>query len=258
MLFKFKQKPIVIDCFTHRPEVYTHSKINFAYKFYPYWWKELPQTYKAELRGFEVNLSTMKNCSGIVEYYKKGIILPLWTDLKIVVSDNEQKQINCFFYDLISEMKEHDHRERGSMLSEDHFHLKIMSPWRLKCKEEIPFMFIQPVWNFSDIFNMIAPPAIVDFKYQHSTNVNVFFKFENQQKEIFFKHGQPLIHMVPLSERKVELKHHLIHKDELIKMFDRNPFTENKIFHNWKKILKNTTDKNCPFHSDYNGFKNKS
>ena len=40
------------------------------------------------------------------------------------------------------QMVEHNPKEREGLLPYDNMHLKIMSPWKLKCKEKIPFMLI--------------------------------------------------------------------------------------------------------------------
>ena len=88
-------------------------------------------------------------------------------------------------------------------------------------------------------------PGIMDFKYNHGTNVNMFFpKVDNK---ILFKAGTPLAHIIPMSENKVEIKTHVVTEAEMEKIEPASYVSTfiNKYDIN-KKILK-AKEKGCPF-----------
>jgi hypothetical protein len=69
MIFIFKKPKLVIDCFTDRPGVFNFSKIDYAHKFYPEWWKQTPKSFIENI----YEMSTIKKCRGIIDTYKQGL-----------------------------------------------------------------------------------------------------------------------------------------------------------------------------------------
>ena len=92
MFFFFKRKKIVVDCFTDNYSINELFPIQTANNFYPDWWKNLPKTYDAMNKwGLRVSQSTMKKCPAIIDLYKTGFIMPLWSDLQILSDDKNIK-----------------------------------------------------------------------------------------------------------------------------------------------------------------------
>jgi hypothetical protein len=91
------------------------------------------------------------------------------------------------------------------------------------------------------------PPGTLDFKYQNATNINLFLKYAKEAQEFIISAGTPLYHIIPLSEREVELSVHMLSNEEyqnMVSKHTRISFT-NKYF-KIKNILKNKA-KSCPF-----------
>ena len=240
MIFIFKEKPIIIDCFSADQNVVDLFPIQKASKFFPEWWKKLPKTY------FEKNVerSTMKSCYGFTEHYQHGFIIPLWLDLNIHVNHNsyEWKSMSSLKID------EHPQFQRGDYLNDSKYgHLKIISSWKIKCNEKIHFTYTQPVWNFNIPEELIIPPGTLEFKYQHTTNINAFVKFQNNPKNIFLRAGQPMVHITPLSERPIKIKNHLISQKEMDNMYPIFSFKNS--YYKLKKLRKEKESR-CPFGFD--------
>ena len=72
--FFIKQEEIVLDCFTHLAYAYDYAKIDWAMKYAPDWWRELP----SKVPDSNPPLVTLKHCNAVIEYYKKGIVIPSW------------------------------------------------------------------------------------------------------------------------------------------------------------------------------------
>jgi hypothetical protein len=58
-------------------------------------------------------------------------------------------------------------------------------------------------------------PAISEFKYQHATITNLMVPFNT---ELNIEPGDPWLHLLPLTEKKIKLKTHLVSTEELNKM----------------------------------------
>ena len=68
MLFIFKKKPVVLDCFTCNPTALLHP-ISNSVRHIPEWWKKIGKVRNEEIynqHGVEVPVSTMKNCVGFI------------------------------------------------------------------------------------------------------------------------------------------------------------------------------------------------
>ena len=61
---------IILDYYTYNPYAYNFAKINHGHHYIPEWWKSTPKVVKGH--------PTIKNCPAFIEYYKKGIVIPMW------------------------------------------------------------------------------------------------------------------------------------------------------------------------------------
>ena len=128
-----KDDDIILDCYTYNPYAYNFAKINYGHHYIPEWWKNTPKVVEKN--------ATIKNCPAFVEYYKKGIVLPMWCEVELQI-----KLKGDGLYTWKSAQKEfsilhHEQEQFEGFTKEDGHNLKIMSPWFIKCKEEIDFTF---------------------------------------------------------------------------------------------------------------------
>jgi hypothetical protein len=205
----FKRSKIVVDCFTTHPNSYELFPIKEASRFLPDWWKSLPNMYMSENEhGLRIPRGTMKRCEGLIGLYNHGFVMPLWTDLII---ESDEKGFVYHFADSSGSIGYHDDNQRGNEFKK-YTHAKIHTPWRIQEKTGVKFLFLQPSWNMpNEITGMHTPPGIIDFTYQHATNVNTFLLPERRYE---WPAGKPLAHFVPLSDKEVEIKLHFIGKDD--------------------------------------------
>ena len=194
---------IILDCYTYNPYAYNFAKINHGHHYIPEWWKSTPPIVEKH--------PTIKNCPAFIEYYKKGIVIPMWCELEVQIQPKGDvlftwKSSQKDFY-----IDEHRQDQFEGFAKKDGHNLKIISPWLIKCKENINFTFTQPIWNQRDtMFNFMLTPGVISFKYQMDCNLNYFFQQKDTQQVINIKTLTPMVIMHPISERKVKLRHHLL------------------------------------------------
>jgi hypothetical protein len=139
VLFLFPKKKIVLDCFTSHAYVIEYSPINFAIKHIPDWWKNLPKSYE---NGLSKN---MRHCVGMVDYYKKSIAIPMWSDLQI--KTHGDKKYEWQFSDLQSEAAIHSRTQMGEFL-DGYGHLKLATPWNFVSEKDINWVWSHPTYSY--------------------------------------------------------------------------------------------------------------
>ena len=217
MLFKFPQKKIVLDCFTYDENIITTAPIVPAIKLIPDWWKTLPDG-NIQNGNFYPH-ATMKNCVGMVDYYKKSFVIPLWSEMAISINSNGTYRWQ--FSDNTTAADTHDLQSQATGFLNNFGHIKIVSPWHIKSKENIHWVWSQPTYSFPNEQEFILPPAIVDYFYQSTTHINMLFSVD-KTRLINIPHGQPMIHITPMTEKKIEIVRHLVSKDEYDRKKERN------------------------------------
>lgn len=234
----FKRKKIVVDAFTQNVNAFDLFPVESSNKFLPGWWKNLPANYFIEnSNGISLKRTTLKSCVGFTNLYQNGFIIPLWSDLVI------QTQGNIYSYqfaDNVSNIAFHGIEQIGSEFT-NHVHIKIVSPWKFREKSGIKFLYLEPTWNEpADMFIQKTPPGLVEFKYQHTTNVNIFL---SNGRRYEWSAGKPLAHIIPMSDNEVEIKTHLVGEEEIVRAMNSGfPFFNNGYIQS-KKIKENK----CPF-----------
>jgi len=242
-MFFFKPKPIYIDCFTFDSAVYEYAPIASANNFIPNWWKELPKGYQEGLH----EISTIKRCAGFIDLYSKGLMLPAWSDFAVETFSNGN-----YLYDFAHQafaVINHPQKQVGTFYNDsDSLHIKIETPWLFKCSTDINWFYSQPVWNQLAGRDFCIPSGVVNYKYQNETNLNILFRRKDQT--VNFKHGEPLAHIIPLTERPFKINNHLLDEAEYKKMKNKGHptmFTNN--YFKRKKIqqAKEAKESKCPF-----------
>jgi hypothetical protein len=206
-----KKSSIVVDCFTANPGIYTHHPIFMANESFPDWWKPIKATTTTERYGIEHEQATIKRCDGIIGLYSYGFCIPLWSDL--IIESNTQGEFR-FLYSSEDNPPITTHtRNQFSSYFDNLIHIKIQSPWLIEEKTGVNFHFNQAAWSLlHHSYHMNIVPAIINFKDQSSTHINLFMP--KKQNRIELVAGQPLLHIIPLSDKKIILKNHLISEEE--------------------------------------------
>jgi hypothetical protein len=239
-MFFTKQNKIIVDCFVVEPIIHDLFSIQKTSKFYPEWWKQLPNSYVSPNSLGETG--TMKGCPGFTDLFTNSFTVPMWSDFKLRVDD--QKHFVYQFADQKTGLVLHDRQQREGLMP-THEHIKFIAPWQVVSKHDVKFVVMQPIWNQNGLEQFITPPGMVNFKYQHNVNINLFFK-PDTPGVYTFEAGQPILTIVPLTEKKVEFKTHLVSESEWMRI--NNIHSQIKFSDKYKFIKRNyEKGGKCPF-----------
>jgi len=223
MFFFIKKSSLVIDCFTDSRTAFEYSKIDFANKFLPDWWKKLPKQIDATFYP----IPTMKTCAGVINLYRTGLVLPMWSELAVKVGRVGSRDIAWQYADLASNAEVHTPDQYGDYYpTEKYAHLKLTSPWFINYNKSVKTLWSQPTFSMESLGDYVMLPGVVDLQASPTVNVNFFFirdRYEDKVVNINF--NQPVAQIIPLTDKKIELKHHLISNQEMRqKNFQRTHF----------------------------------
>jgi len=219
-----KRNYIDVFCYTNNVNAYGYFPIRQAREFIPQWWKDIPNTVYDETsnhhtRGFLK--PTMKRCPGIIEYYKKGFMIPLWSDVEIIVDSNINEHGWSTATADNSSVEPHPEFQRGQFLSSGNwFHNKLASPWQIETKEPLDFLYLQPHWNLDELNSDIVIPNGYNsfYKGNHSTHIQMFVN-KSSNRVINIDAGTPILHLVPLTEKKIKI--HTVYDEEHTNMLNK-------------------------------------
>jgi hypothetical protein len=247
MIFKFPQKKIVLDCFTHNENVLKTAPIVPAMKLIPDWWKQIPD------QGIEPGTfyphGTMKNCYGMIDYYKKSFAIPLWTDMAISI--NNDMGYTWQFSDRTTEAVAHNLLRQATGFLNNFGHIKIHSPWYIQEKQGIQIVWSQPTYSSPKEQELILPPAVIDFKHQNAVHLNMLFSLD-KPRTIMVPQGQSMIHLTPITDKKVEIVRHLLTIEEYNRK--RNSSTMLSFIKKHAKTIERKKQfSDCPFHNHTKG-----
>lgn len=209
-MFYFLRKKIVVDCFVNHPVIAELHAVRKGIKSTPEWWRKLETFYTRtdNIASVSVRQNTMRSCQGFVDLYRSSWTLPLWMDISVRTSD-EGGYTYLTPHDMgIQPVSYHDPRQYGNNF-QSLIQLKFTSPWLLFEKKGLKFAFMGAEWEFLQAHPEVrSTSGIMEFKRNHSTNLNVFLPKKNA--EYHFLAGMPLIYIIPLTEREVEFRTHCV------------------------------------------------
>lgn len=214
-----KPTTITVDCYTSKVMAYNMAKIEPSIKFIPQWWKNMQSSLPSVWGNHPyVHSGTLKKCSGFLDLYKSGFIIPMWCDLAIDVGPIGSNGYKYQYADLESCAEVHVKEQRGAFGNEQHYqHIKLESPWHLVSKADINWMFIDVVWNDTELLPYRVLTGVVNYKYVNGTNINMLIKREESTKQIFIPYKTPLVQIVPMTDKRVKIVHHLVDENTLNK-----------------------------------------
>ena len=190
-----------------------------------------------------IDTPTWKKCRGIIDLFTVGFILPNWADCQVEMFDDGKFNVsNHHIPNAAISVGYHDRNQYGNTIFKDYGHIKFDSPWFLREKTGVQFPWNPCLYhdtNQKDIIQIL--PGVMDYKYQMSTNVNMFIKKGSIAK---FYAGDPLVHIIPISEKKVKLHHHLLSEEEYQKVISLD--VNAGMYVNTRKV-KSPTESKCPF-----------
>ena len=259
MMFWFKKKEYVIDCFTTDSYAFEYCKISPAVRYYPEWFKRLPSMVEHNNNP----IPSVKHCLGLKELYKNSFVIPFWTTASFKISNAEEL---WFQYDSTSKILIHEHplvQMSGYLPEQKIGHLKIYSPWYIKSKDFVQFHWGEPIWNNNRLNDITLAPGVIDFKYQHGVNLNYLFDYRDKERIITFEPNTAMGMLTPLVSEDVTVKMvcHQITENEVnkygfnLRLRPKSPWVPGifeSIYLKKKRFLdkheeEKRKDKKCPF-----------
>lgn len=239
MFWFCKTKPVDVYLYTTREDVFNHARPKKASNFLPDWWKKLPKTLTNDGPDQPLfPLFTLKACPAFTNLYASGFMFPMWSDLNVEVDgDNFKYQ----FADRASSLTLHLKSQFGSYdLIDKYLHLKILNPWMTLSKSKINFLTVSPIWNNFGCDDIVVLPGVYGFRQPVFANINLLFKKAPQKTIHSLLFGQPIVHMVPLTERPVRLHYDLVSEADMVRLKNKSP-----MFMMWDNRYRRS-EKLCP------------
>ena len=208
-MFGFK-KAINVDLYTHDKNVYELFKPDHSKKFIPDWWRKMPSArLDTHVQVPDLKLGTMKTCPAIIGFMKQGFVIPSHAginaqkhiDGKIAFHVLPQQYANPITHD----KEDYENHKPGLT------HMKFELPWRVVTQESIQWLWTQPTWHQKNPLSHWASPGTIDFKYTHVAEYNYFLPTGGR---LSVEPGDPIVQLIPLSERPIKLNYHLVTEEE--------------------------------------------
>lgn len=255
MIFKIKQSKLTLDCFTYMRSVHELYKVRKAVSYFPEDIKSLarytsivnPQTNIAQ------DISTIKGCNGLTELYKLGFIIPFWTDA--IFQPKSFSVGNTALGSMPKDFGFDTHPPaQYPNIYDGWVHAKLISPWVFREKTGVKFSWNGASWNLhKHAKNLTIAPGALWFNDQATAHVNVFINKDIERFELTA--GTPLVHMIPITDKDVDIKCHLVSYDEWLSVQpipqEYNGMAINRWGRYWKELAKakelDKKEAKCPF-----------
>jgi len=208
-----KNKPIVLNCYTDDYAIYEFSKIQKSSTFIPNWWKDLK---RVEENADGNSLKTMRGCPGFIELFKKSFVYPMWCDMSFSSTESFEGEPHLFQESALGNnvLSSHSTVQYNNAFRPGFKHIKLNSAWYFQTKEDLDWVIVPAFWNLEyKNADILIPPAIDNYKRQHSTTWQMFVKTDGST--VHFSAGEPLVHLIPKTDRKVIINCH--YSEEMVR-----------------------------------------
>ena len=195
-----------------------------AYTYDPSYFETCPPVYQPKdrpswlqkLKNFEilwdnnsqmhVKSPTVGVCPGVRDYLGLPINIYMWADLQIKINPDE----TWSYYtrpDWNVNIVQHSKTQFGEAYNK-RLSLKLESPLYFVSDSPINYIFTESHYSTSFFRDreILLPPGITNFKYQHSTNVHLSVPVKEESYVIYLKHGTPLVSLFPMTERNINFQ----------------------------------------------------
>ena len=103
--------------------------------------------------------------------------------------------------------------------------------------KKIDIIWQQPSYNLIKHFHKLhILPGVVNYKYQSGTNINLMMA---PNTRIELEAGTPLAHLIPMTEKNVQVKCHLVDNNEYYNLSNRTvyPAYKNRYAKGMRKMM---------------------
>lgn len=201
----FHKKP-TLKAITKDPDLAQMFPIVPAKDALPSWYKDMPLTYErgyCPVHGSPANMAaTIKGCYGVNQILRAGFIIPAAQDISIIV--NPDGSVGYRGSELLENCVSPHSSEQSPPTFGKCAVVKIIGHWFIE--SDTRFLFTGVPYHNSLAVNYFVPSAITEFKNQHETNFFLALPIKSEPYEVFIRAGQPLIHLIPLTDDPVKLE----------------------------------------------------
>jgi len=239
-----KRKTVVLDCFTPF-EIYARDNpVAKSSAFIPNWWRRVPQSVEVKSQtGVSIQMPTMRGCTGFMDLHRYGVMIPLWSDMNIRIADGKFAWHSAAHFDVVSHVATHPGWHYGNEFA-DLVHLKLVPPWRLKEKNGIRFSVAGYPWGAvrkTPNFHFLS--GISDFRSQTTIQANIFATKNSEPYQYDLMAGDPLLHLIPLTDHQVLPRIHVVSEAEFHSM-DKSQSKYK--FLRWGITQRKIAERRCP------------
>jgi hypothetical protein len=212
----FFNKQINLTAYTSDPSYYASCKPVYKSNVKPDWITRVGAYIKTwdDRSGLYNKAGTVATCPGIKDFLSKPIQIPMWGDIDIRINpDGTWTSNGRPDYDL--HIGQHYPAQYGDAYK-DRVALKLSSPWQFVSESKINYLFTESHYSTSYFreLGILFPPGVINFKYQHSTNIHFNCPIRSEPYVISLKHGMPLVSIFPMTERSINFEVKKIGRDE--------------------------------------------
>jgi hypothetical protein len=216
-MFLFKKSKLVLDLIISEENIQTYNLFPAVEtrRITPSWFKTCPKSGFNWFK-FEPEL-TVRGCPGILNYINSGFVTPLWSDVNIRTSPEQiewyaaGQRPNFFQY--------HETLIQSPGFYNDQFILNTINPWKIKKrKQNIKIMSVVAQYHHTKSLPYIPIQGITDTEMNRDLNFFIAFLRTNATYEL--KAGDIFIQYIPLSDKKVSIKNHVVSTQEFRKLFE--------------------------------------
>lgn len=194
------------------------------------WWRKLSP-----------NETNMRGCPGFIDLYKRAIALPMPYDITLEYSAKRDSlryiipnEIKDAIKGLVALIAKHTPEQYNKAFPEFE-NLKIVIPWFAFGPEDHSFLMTNNFFQTKKDIHILN--GVLEFHFQHSINIQSFFKKEDFRIDI--KKGEPLGLLIPLKDNvKYNIHYEQVPREEILKLIiEGTPQTpgQNRWYYNRQK-----------------------
>lgn len=211
---RWLDKTVYIDLYTDSDCVYKIAQASNASLERPSWWKQLRKS-SFDYDNMEPD-TTMKSCSGANMLFAKRYPLLMPCDVYLKSGYSE---LSFYAHDENAVgIQNHPTKQHDNSFG-DNTHIKFNLRWKIKTSPETHIlvtgadMDTPQMTNTLSIVNGVLPPDVVS-----QLNINGFITRSDEGVRLNIPAGATLANLIPLTDRKVVYRHHLVSTDDYNQM----------------------------------------
>jgi hypothetical protein len=197
---------VTLYAYTSTPGLAEHLAPARLTQILPEWWQRLPPY--VESSGEEghsesaapLSMMTAKHCFAFQELFKRGVGVRLWADVNISTTVGK---VTASSSQAMTAGMIHPTSQHAGAIGHTGQHFKIYSPWSYVCDTPMRFFWMHPFYHQSDHFRFQTMPGIVEYQYQHKTNLNLVVS--RAAPPLSLTAGEMVAYLLPLTDCSVNV-----------------------------------------------------